>query len=575
MLDRRPIWQSATLAFFLYLLGSMVLIGHGTYAHFGSTTVGYASDPPLFLWTLEWWPRALLDGFNILHPEVVYAPEGFDVALITAIPAPSLVLAPVTLLAGPLASYNVLMIAIPAVNGWAAYLLCRAAGASGWPSFAGGYLFAFSSYVLSQTLGHPNLSLVAMVPLAAYLLLRRQQGAISAKAYVIGLTAVLAFQFLTSTEVFLTMALIGTMVFLLALALFPAERAGLLDTGLLTVLAFALTGILVAPYLISFLTTDQSLNHVAPAEFVTDPVNLVVPTRVTVGGSHLYSISGEFTSNLTENAAYVGIPLLLVLVSFAWQRRRQAASLLLVLAFTVAFVASLGPTLTVLGDPTGLSLPWKALAQLPLIEYVLPQRMIVFAWLALAVIVALWLSADGRLRSAKWALVIVGLVLLLPDPRATDPDPAHRGAAIWSSRRPLPPLFANGDSALFRGRPNILVLPYNEAGDGNGTYWQANTGMAFTMPGGYVSGTVPDNFACWEVVEQLRREGYPDSDPGEFLDFLAAKKVDFVVAQDAVAGGAAPLLELLHQPGKDVGGTVIYRVPRHRGPVRVPSTCEQ
>lgn len=562
-------------AFALYLLVSMVLVGHGTYAHFGSMSVGYGTDPALFMWSLEWLPRTLIDGSSLLHSDIVFAPEGFNTTMITSIAGAGLAMAPVTLLAGPLISYNVLSILIPAVDGWAAYLLCRASGARPWPSVVGGYLFGFSSYVLAQTLGHPNLSLVAMVPLAAYLVLRRSQGIISPRAFVPCLTAVLVFQFFTSTEVFLTMTLAGAVVFVLATALFPAERQSLFGVAQLTVLAYALTAVVASPYLISFLSSNQSFNHIHPTGGLTDPVNLAIPTRLNFGGDHFYSLSSQFTGNMIENGGYIGIPLLVVLALYAWQRRRERRALLLLATFAIALIASFGPRLTVLGEAVGPPLPWDLLIDLPLTRYVLPLRMMMFAWLALAVVVALWLSSADRIRPTRWGLVLVGLACLLPNPRAIDLEPGHWGAGIWAEKRSLPELFKSGDRPLFHGRPNLLVLPYNEAGDAESTYWQANAGMSYSMPGGYVSGTLPHEFSCWPLVELLRREGYPEADPREFLDFLAAKKVDGVLAPPTTVRAAAPLLDELEGPRRRAGGMVLVPVTKSRQPPSIPSGCAE
>jgi hypothetical protein len=554
---RRP----AAFAFLLYLAASAILIGHGVYAHFDSTAVGYGPDPPLFLWDLKWWPQSILDGLNPLHTAVAYAPEGFDTPLITSLASPSAVMAPLTQLAGPLVSYNVLMILAPAVNGWAAYLLCRTAGARHWPSLCGGYIFGFSTYVLGHSLGHPYISLVGMVPLAAYLFLRHQQQAISAKSFVAALTAVLVFQFLNSSEVLLTMTLVGIPTLVLAYALLPERRAALLGTAKLALLAYLLTGLIASPYLVPILTANQTLSHIEPTVYSADPLNLVIPTRITLGGAALSSIGERFTGNLAENGTYFGIPLLLAFALFAWQRRRDRIALLLVGAFGIALVAALGPRLNLLGTATIVRLPWTPLLHLPITKYVLPERIVAYAWLALAVAIALWLSTASRHSLAKWVLVGLGLISILPDPGAIDPRPPHYGASIWATRRPLPELFESGDRPLFSGRPNLLVLPYNEAGSGNNLYWQASTGMAYEMPGGYVSGTVPDNFACWPLVGRLRAEDYRRSDGRELRAFLAAKQVDGVVVPAAVAREAAPLLSTLPGSAREDRGVVIYRVP--------------
>ncbi len=563
------LWRGATLAFLLYLLASTVLLGHGAFAHFGSTTIGYGPDPLVFVWDLKWWPQAILDGLDPLRASVAYAPEGFDTTLVASMAAPSIAMAPLTQLAGPLVSYNVLTILAPAINGWAAYLLCRTAGARHWPSLAGGYLFGFSTYVLGHSLGHPFISLVAMLPLAVYLVLRHQQRSVSGRWFVISLIAVLTFQFLTSTEVFLTMTMAGTAVFGLAVVLLPERRASLFGTGKLIVAAYAITGVLVSPYLLSTLTADQTLSHIDPTYYSADPLNLIVPTRITVGGTALQSIGERFTGNLAENGTYFGIPLLFVLALFAWQRRRDRIAMLLVGAFAIALLAALGPRLNVLGSVTPIRLPWTLFLHLPITEYVLPERIVVFAWLALGLVVALWLSYPSRRQWAKWAVVGVGLLAVLPDPGATDPRPPHFGAKIWASTRTIPDFFRSGDRALFAGRPNLLVLPYNEAENGANLYWQASSGMAYEMPGGYLSGTIPESFLCWPIVGRLRAQDYRRADRGELLDFLAAKEVNGVLAPVAEARAAAPLLGALPGPARRSGGVLIYRVP----PTHRIATC--
>jgi hypothetical protein len=249
---------------------------------------------------------------------------------------------------------------------------------------------------------------------------------------------------------------------------------------------------------------------------------------------------------------------------FGWQRRRSRTGLLLLATFAIALIAALGPRLVILGTATGVRLPWTPFFHLPFVKYVLPARLIVYAWLALAVIVALWLSTPSRWQWPKWALVAIGLALILPDPRATDPAPPHNGASIWSTKQYLPAFFRDGSRPLFRGRPNFLVLPYNEADNAASIYWQANTGMAFSMPGGYLSGTIPEAFACWPLVDRLRAEEYTRADRKELLAFLSAKQVDGVVAPAPVARKAGPLLGALGVPRR-IDDVLVYSVPQmHR-----------
>ena len=76
-------------------------------------------------------------------------------------------LAPLTSLVGPAATYNAAAVALPALAAWTAYLLCRRVTARLWPSVAGGYVFGFSSYVLGQQFGHLHMTAVLLVPVVA------------------------------------------------------------------------------------------------------------------------------------------------------------------------------------------------------------------------------------------------------------------------------------------------------------------------------------------------------------------------------------------------------------------------
>ena len=69
-----------------------------------------------------------------------------------------------TLLFGPIVSYNLLMLASPVLAAFFAFLLCRYITRSFAASLVGGYLFGFSAYMLGQLLGHLHLVLIFPIP---------------------------------------------------------------------------------------------------------------------------------------------------------------------------------------------------------------------------------------------------------------------------------------------------------------------------------------------------------------------------------------------------------------------------
>src|SRR5262249_49620315 len=156
--------RNALGALAAYVAVSFGLFGLPVVSRFGHDWIGTGADPQIFVWSLAWWPHAVLHWQNPVVTHEVWPPAGLDLTWASSVPALAAALAPVTLSAGTVASYNAGMILAPALAAWTAFLLCRHVTRSFWPSLAGGYLFGFSSYELGHLLGHMNLSWVFLVP---------------------------------------------------------------------------------------------------------------------------------------------------------------------------------------------------------------------------------------------------------------------------------------------------------------------------------------------------------------------------------------------------------------------------
>ena len=84
----------------------------------GSEVVGPSDiEPSVFVWMLGWWPHAILHGQDPFLTAALFAPDGYNLSWAPAIPGPSLLLAPLTLTAGPVVAYNVLVLASPVLSG--------------------------------------------------------------------------------------------------------------------------------------------------------------------------------------------------------------------------------------------------------------------------------------------------------------------------------------------------------------------------------------------------------------------------------------------------------------------------
>src|SRR5262245_60674473 len=192
-----------------YLTLSVWLFGRPILSDPRGTYVGWGADPTTFIWYLRWWPYAIGHGMNPLTTHLLWAPQGVNLAGANALPGPSVLASPITLLAGPVVAYNVLALLAPALSAWTAYLLCRHLTGRFWPAALGGWLFGFSTYELGRVLGHLNLAMVFLVPLFVLLVLRRMEGAVGPRAFVAWAAALVIGQFLISGEVLLTATLFG------------------------------------------------------------------------------------------------------------------------------------------------------------------------------------------------------------------------------------------------------------------------------------------------------------------------------------------------------------------------------
>src|ERR1700686_3970658 len=91
----------------------------------GRQYIGDFDDPQIPIWSFAWWPHAIAHGLNPFVTQAVWAPHGLDLAWVNSVPPIALVFAPLTWAVGPVASYNVAAVLLPAISAWTAFLLCR------------------------------------------------------------------------------------------------------------------------------------------------------------------------------------------------------------------------------------------------------------------------------------------------------------------------------------------------------------------------------------------------------------------------------------------------------------------
>ena len=373
--------------------------------------LGSGRDPEIFVWSFAWWQHALATGQNPFVSHAVYAPDGINLAWATSVPGLAIPFAPLTWLFGPVASYNVAALLLPAAAAWTAFLLCRYLTGALWRSLVGGYLFGFSAYVVAQSLGHPHMASVFLLPLAALVVVRYVRRELTGPGLAWRLALVLGWQLWLSTELSFTLAFALLVTLAFAFAFLPALRPRLRSLLGPLAAAYALALVLAAPLVAYALTGFRSESINEPARFSADLLNVVVPTHVlALTSSGLTSISRHFPANDAEQGAYLGLPTLVVVAWFAVRSRASAAARFLLAVLALSILVSLGTALHVEGRHE-LWLPWSLAARLPVFDNVLPVRFAVYTSLAAAVIVAFWTaSRTGSARVVLPALAVAALV---------------------------------------------------------------------------------------------------------------------------------------------------------------------
>jgi hypothetical protein len=543
--DGRRRWTAALWPLPVYGVIALLFWGPWVLDAPGSTILAANDvDPSAYLWFFSWWPHALLNGLNPFHTELIFAPDGYNLAWVTSMPGPSLLLAPVTLWLGAAVTWNLISFAAPALGAWTAFLLCRHVAGATAPALVGGYLFGFSPYMLSQLRGAPQLALVALLPVVVLLVLRHLEGSSSNRRFVVAMTFTLTAQVLISTEVVATAMVFGGLALAGAYALYPERRSALRRTMTLILVSLLATAVLASPLLAYVLFGERTLPAQALAQYPADFLSFVVPgTLLALAPERL----GGGAPGWATGAAYFGLPLLLLAAAFAWAHRERRAARLVAGAFAVAAIAALGSTLYVGGERTGLPLPWTPFSELPLLRYAIPLRFSAFAFLAAAVLVAMYLA--WRKSRARWALATLVLFSLAP----------ALGNAQWHTPLTRVPFFAEDkyEVVLAEG-DRVLTVP----AAGRNMYWQVQADLSFAMAAGYV-GATPESFTrypAWRLLAAAPFASPGPSSPAQLRRFVADKGVTVLLADSSLGAPWRRLLASFERRPAESGGILVYRL---------------
>jgi hypothetical protein len=544
----------ATAALALYAAISIGYFGLHVLPHLGSEFVGLPgwSDPTVNMWSLAWWPYALSHGLNPLVTHVLFVPDRIDLAATspTLTPLAGIVATPITALFGPIVSYNVLMLASPALAAFFMFLLCRYITRNFAASLFGGYLFGFSAYILGHMLGHLQLVLIFPIPAAVHLTLRLIGGNISQRRFIALMALALIALFLTVSELTLTLVVLGGVALAVAFALAPTERAHIRGAVKPILAAGVVAAIVTSPVIYYELHGIVRFGPNIGDFDGGDALGFLVPTSLIRLGRRYFaalSVASNISGSAAEAVTYVGLPLALIVARYTITRWRMASTKILVTMLAVVVVLLLGSRLHIAGYPT-IPLPWKLMDQW-LLRDVIPVRLAVYMFLIVGVIAAMWLAQPraGKWAVGKWALAAATIVFLVP----------NIGSGVWRGRELNPAFFTTHAyrSVLTRGE-TVLIVPWGQFG--TGMLWQAETGMWFRTAGGYLNPVYPADYVSDPLFPALLGTVKPN--PQELRSFLSRRHVGAVVVDPASASQwLSPLAAIGLRPMR-FGSIVVYRV---------------
>ncbi|MEV0343293.1 glycosyl transferase [Nocardia sp. NPDC050713] len=227
----------------------------------------------------------------------------------------------------------------------------------------------------------------------------------------------------------------------------------------------------------------QSYRSIDHGPMGNDLKTLVQFPSESLGGA--WAPGQNVAINETEQNAYFGWPLLLVLtatVALLWRDRVVRAAAAVIAVFGVL---SLGSVATLGKRPTGVQLPWALAEQIPLLNSVLETRLTMAAVPAIAAVFALasdravasWKQSAADWKPLAWfAALTFALLPLTPT------------VLPVTERAPAPRFFTDGAVRQYVDDGSVVVIPPPRPPDARALRWQADTDFVFPLADGYFVG---------------------------------------------------------------------------------------
>ncbi|GIJ79014.1 hypothetical protein SAMN05443287_10726 [Micromonospora phaseoli] len=446
------------------------------------------TDMAQFEWMMAHGARVVSEFAYPFSSDRMNVPESVNLMANTSVLSVSLPMTPITLLFGTRAAFLIFLTfgMIATATAWY-FVLSRVLVGSRGPAWLGATFCAYAPAMVSHANAHPNIVSQFVVPLIIWRTLRLAEPGRWLRNGIL-LALVIVWQAFLNLEILL-MTAIGLGVVVVALAIGRPElrrsaRPFLAGLGV----AAAVSAVLLAyPLYVQFFGPGayNGLSWLIRG-YSTDLASFVAYARESLAGD-ARSAAG-LAKNPTEENAFFGWPLVILVAALVWWLRRDVVVIGLAVLGLLFALLSLGREIRFDRRETGIPGPWAALEDLPLLHSVVPTR-----WaLAITPIIGLLLAYGAarvrelatdypdrrsQIRFATATVLAMALVPVLPTPLPTkrlEPTPEFVTSGAWR------PYLAGGRAVV------TLPLPDTEYADP--LRWSAQTRLEMPIARGYFLG---------------------------------------------------------------------------------------
>ena len=448
-----------------------------------SITCG-CGDTAQGVWWMEWLPWALRHGHTPLLSQQLFSRSGGVSALAnTSSLLLSLVFAPLTMIAGPVASFNLANLLAPVTSGVAMLLAAARVTRLFSVRVIAGALYAFSPFMLRNTvIGHLQLTWAFYPPLV-FLLVMKLISDPKARAVKIGvqLGILTILQFFIGMETIALTGMAGAAAAVVALAVAPRDVLKLWQPFVRALTAAtAVAGIALAYPLWFFLYGPQHVE--GPLVVGTGaPIGAIVNPGTALHHSNAAEQAVGYLGAGGPTVEYLGVALLVFLaLSVPVWRTRRLGVVLAVTALLLWLVSI---------EATGL---WHLVAGLPLFSSIVPGRFTMVIDMIVALLLACsidgWWSlvkrnSTGLAHSRAWrrlgAVSLVGIVVAVLAPIVVTYT-----LPLATTTPRVPPWFLSKAPMELPGA-TVLALPFSDGLYSNSMFWQAKARLSYSLIAGW------------------------------------------------------------------------------------------